>query len=146
MNEIYHDTGGIILPDLSDLESDITVDTLINELSNLQRPKGIKFTKIFWEYLQYALISLMMLGFVLLILWLKCCKGKSGLTLCMAPMGNCKIRQADKNQKAGQAEDEAVAPTSTRSADSQPREVQRKVADTRSVETLTLGLTAPEKE
>ena len=63
MKGVFNDTYLIVLPDFWDLKPDVTIiDTFVNELSNLQGQQEIY--QIFWEYLQYALISLVMLGFV----------------------------------------------------------------------------------
>ena len=144
LKEVYStSTDHITLPDLPDLESNIAIDALVNELSNLQRPHEVKFTKDFWEYVQYALISLVVVGLALLVFWIKCCKGRLRLNLCMAAMGNRKNRQADRNQTAGEEKHEAVATTNTGSVDSQPREVQREVVDSTSARTLVLELATP---
>ena len=61
----------------------------------------------------------------------------------MAAMGNHKIRQADKNRKAGQEEDEEIIAINTGSVDSQLREVCREPVDMHSAGPFMLELETP---
>ena len=143
LDQILNKTDRVTLPDLAELNSDMTIDALVEELNDLQRPEKHKFTTGFWQYFQYALTSLALMGLILLVLWFKFGLRKLSCKVCMAAMGNRKIRQADKNRKAGQEEDEEIIAVNTGSVDSQPREVRREPADMRSAGSFMLELETP---
>ena len=143
IDQIINKTDHVTLPDSAELNSDMTTDALVEELNDLQRPEKHKFATSFWQYFQYTLTSLTLVGLIPLVLWFNFELRKLSCKVCMAAMGNRKIRQADKNRKAGQKEGEEIIAVNTGSVDSQPREVRRQPADMRSAGSFMLELEAP---
>lgn len=145
---IFNDTSMTLMTDMlddirkSDDVQDVPIDTLVDRLNKLQRPNQLKLKSLWekiWEFLEYVLIFLAVLGILILTLWLKY-RGKLNLPLCMQAMGICKRHETDTNQKAGHNVENVSVVPSTGSADGQQMEVQREVADGRPPETLELGL------
>lgn len=129
------------LPELDEIQ-DVPIDTLIAKLNNLQRPDPARPQNLWvrvWEYLEYVLIFLVVLAIIILIMWLKCFRGKLNLNLCMRAMGNREItKEADTDQTAGPKDVENVK--SADIASNQPREVTRCKETAPSSGTLVLEL------
>lgn len=99
LDNVPNSTDLIKLTDLPELDGikDLPINDLIDRLNDLRQPDKLETTTLWgsiWKYLKTTLIFLVVVSIIVLVLWLKLCKGKLSLN-CVQAMGNRRISRAE---------------------------------------------------